>query len=136
MVISLMNETTEPHNEEVIVEGVEIVDEESENLPDEIKIEQRSREIARWFNRTLGLVLIVLSVVIIVLVIISYFYHPGQPDATSLLLEQIIGYILFGLGSFIGTISLLRARKLKEEPYIIEPVSSEADVNEEKIEEN
>ena len=131
-----MNETTEPHNEEVILEGVEIVDEESENLPDEIKIEQRSREIARWFNRSLGLVLIVLSVVIIVLVIISYFYHPGQPDATSLLLEQIIGYVLFGLGSLIGTISLLRARKLKEEPYIIEPVNSEADVDEVKIEEN
>ncbi|MHA1739496.1 MAG: hypothetical protein ACTSXA_13520 [Candidatus Heimdallarchaeota archaeon] len=131
-----MNETTEPHNEEVIVNGVEIVDEESENLPDEIKIEQRSREIARWFNKSLGLVLIVLSVVIIVLVIISYFYHPGQPDATSLLLEQIIGYVLFGLGSLIGTISLLRARKLKEEPYIIEPVSSEADVDEAKIEEN
>ncbi|MHA1244934.1 MAG: hypothetical protein ACTSP7_10230 [Candidatus Heimdallarchaeota archaeon] len=87
-----MNETTEPHNEEVIVDGVEIVDEESENLPDEIKIEQRSREIARWFNRSLGLVLIVLSVVIIVLVIISYFYHPGQPDATSLLLEQKVFY--------------------------------------------
>ena len=131
-----MDETTEPHNEEIIVDSVELVDEESENLPDEIKIEQRSREIARWFNRTLGLVLIVLSVVIIVLVIVSYFYHPGQPDATSLLLEQIIGYILFGLGSLIGTISLLRARKLKEEPYIIEPVSSEADVDEEKIEEN
>ncbi|MHA1503558.1 MAG: hypothetical protein ACTSPT_00050 [Candidatus Heimdallarchaeota archaeon] len=126
-----MNETTEPHNEEVIVDGVEIVDEESENLPDEIKIEQRSREIARWFNKSLGLVLIVLSVVIIVLVIISYFYHPGQPDATSLLLEQIIGYVLFGLGSLIGTISLLRARKLKEEPYIIEPVNSEVDTEEE-----
>ena len=131
-----MDETTEPHNEEIVVDSVEIVDEESENLPDEIKIEQRSREIARWFNRTLGLILIILSVVIIVLVIVSYFYHPGQPDATSLLLEQIIGYILFGLGLLIGTISLLRARKLKEEPYIIEPVNSEADVVEGTKEEN
>ena len=131
-----MNETKDPQNADVILEGVELVDEEAENLPDEIKIEQRSREISRWFNKTLGLVLLVLSGIIIILVIVSYFYHPGQIDATSLMIEQIVGYILFGVGSLFGIVSLLRARKLQEEPYIVEPVNSEVAVEEEKIEEN
>lgn len=131
-----MNETKDPQNEEVILEGVELVDEEAENLPDEIKIEQRSREISRWFNKTLGLVLLVLSGIIIILVIVSYFYHPGQVDTTSLLIEQIVGYILFVVGLLFGIVSLLRARKLQEEPYIVEPVNSEKTVEKEKIEEN
>jgi hypothetical protein len=135
-VIHTLKDTPETHSEEVIIEGVEIVDEKSENLPDELKMEQKSRELAHWFNRSLGLVLIVLSAIIIILVIISYFYHPGQPDATSLLIEQIIGYVLFGLGFLFGTISLLRAHKLKEDPYIIEPVTTEVAISEEKIEEN
>ncbi|MHA1126476.1 MAG: hypothetical protein ACTSO7_15275 [Candidatus Heimdallarchaeota archaeon] len=131
-----MSEITDPQNEEVIVDDMEIIDEDSENLPDEILVEQRSRELARWFNKTLGMILLVLSALIIILVVVSYFYHPGQSDASGLLVEQIVGYIFFGLGLILGIFSLIRSRKLEEEPYVIEPVNSEADIDEEKIEEN
>ena len=135
-----MNKPTNPDKNDAIEIGMELVDddpqENSENLPDEIKIEQRSRELSSWFYRTLGIMVLILSFFIVVLVFVSYFYHPGQPDTTSLLIEQIVGYIFFGLGVVFGTASLFRARKLKEEIYDIELVNSEEEVDQVKIEEN
>ena len=132
-----MNNVTKIPEEEILAE--EVVDsslDESENLPEEIQIEERSRDLAQWFNRTLGLALLALSALIIALVIVTYFYHPGQPDPTSLLVEQIVGYVLFGLGMIFGIVSLLKARKLKESPFEIEQINNDEEIEVENKEEN
>jgi len=101
--------------------------EELEIVTDQIEALERERKISITFYRLFGTALIVLSSIIIPLVIVTYFYHPSQPDQTALLIEQIIGYILAGFGLTLGTILLLSAKRLKNEPIaVVEPLEENA----------
>ena len=109
---------------------------ETETEPEEITSEQlklleRERKITITFNRIFGIALLVLSSIIIVLVIITYFYHPSQNDATALLLEQIMGYVLASLGSITGIALLVYAKRKKAEPLVVVEEIGDIDTNEE-----
>ena len=97
----------------------QIESEELEVITDQVEALERERKITITFYRLFGTALIVLSSIIIPLVIVTYFYHPSQPDQTALLIEQIIGYILAGFGLTLGTILLFSAKRLKNEPIAV-----------------
>ncbi len=102
---------------------------------EQLQILKRERKISSTFYRLFGILLIILSSIIIPLVIITYFYHPGQPDELALLIEQIIGYILAVIGITIGTVLVASAKRLKKEPLVtIEPISNLVDESESEME--
>ncbi len=104
-------------------------DEIPEITPEEL--EKRSDEISSSVFKRLGIIIMILSFVILPLTIISFFFHPSQPDPTSLLIQQIVGFILFGLGAIIGSLLLITARRMKKrEEYILEAVVIELEENE------
>ena len=52
--------------------------------------------------------------------------NSNQPDETLLLIQQIVGFFLFGVGSAIGSLLLINARRMKKkEDYILELVTDE-----------
>jgi uncharacterized RDD family membrane protein YckC len=96
-----------------------------ESTPEEL--EERSKDISSSLFKRLGLIVLVLSLTILPLTILSFFLHPGQPDETSLLIQQIVGFVLFGIGAAIGSLLLVNARRMKKkEDYVLELVADEA----------
>jgi hypothetical protein len=107
----------------------EDTEDEPEATPEDL--EKRSKEISSSVFKRLGIIILILSFTILPLTILSFFIHPSQPDATSLLIQQIVGFVLFGMGAFIGTLLFINARKMKKkEDYILELVVDESVENE------
>ncbi|MHA1461522.1 MAG: hypothetical protein ACTSQ0_00380 [Candidatus Heimdallarchaeota archaeon] len=119
---------------------IEIIDQddtdELEMTSEQLQALERERKTTITFYRLFGILIIVLSSIIIPLVIVTYFYHPGQPDELALLIEQIIGYILAGFGSIIGSVLLISAKRIKNEPLVIvEPIANLVEAPENELEE-
>ncbi|NHJ31929.1 MAG: hypothetical protein FK732_03615 [Asgard group archaeon] len=107
----------------------ETIEDSSEATPEEL--EKRSNEISSSVFKRLGIIIMILSFTILPLTILSFFYHPSQPDETSLLIQQIVGFVLFGVGAIIGSLLLVTARKMKKkEDYILEVVAEDTIENE------
>ena len=101
---------------------------DQETTPEEL--EERSKDLSSSLFKRLGLIVLVLSLTILPLTILSFFVHPGQPDETSLLIQQIVGFVLFGVGAAIGSLLLINARRMKKkEDYVLELVTDEAIAN-------
>ena len=102
---------------------------DQESTPEEL--EERSKDVSSSLFKRLGIIVLLLSLTILPLTILSFFVHPGQPDETSLLIQQIVGFVLFGVGSAIGSLLLINARRMKKkEDYILELVTDEMIENE------
>lgn len=102
---------------------------DQESTPEEL--EERSKDVSSSLFKRLGIIVLLLSLTILPLTILSFFVHPGQPDETSLLIQQIVGFVLFGIGSAIGSLLLINARRMKKkEDYILELVTDEMIENE------
>ncbi len=102
---------------------------DQESTPEEL--EERSKDVSSSLFKRLGIIVLLLSLTILPLTILSFFVHPGQPDETSLLIQQIVGFVLFGIGSAIGSLLLINARRMKKkEDYILELVTDEVIENE------
>lgn len=110
--------------------------EELEITSEQLQALKRDRKISITFYRLFGIIILVLSSIIVPLVIVTYFYHPGQPDELALLIEQIIGYILAFFGSILGTVLLISAKRIKNEPLVVvEPITNLVDESENELEE-
>jgi hypothetical protein len=97
----------------------EINDSESQEV-----IKKRSRLLSSSLYKRLGIVILVLGSIILPLLILSFFFNSGQPDTTLLKIEQIAGFVLFGLAIIVGISLLFTARRLKvEELVVLEPIS-------------
>jgi len=97
---------------------------EHETTPEEL--EERSKDISSSVFKRLGIIVLIFSLTILPLTILSFFINPGQPDETSLLIQQILGFVLFGIGTTIGSFLLINARKLKKkEDYVLELITDE-----------
>jgi len=85
-----------------------------------------SRHLSSSLSRLLGIIILTLSCMVLVLVVTSFFVHPGQPDETLLLIEQIIGFALFILATFTGMILLLQAKRKEKgkQSYVLEPIAT------------
>jgi len=104
-------------------------DDAPEATPEEL--EKRSTEISSSIFKRLGIIIMILSLTILPLTIMTFFFHPGQPDPTSLLIQQIAGFILFAVGATIGSLLFVNARKMKKrEEYILEAIVVESVENE------
>ncbi|MCK5159041.1 MAG: hypothetical protein KAR08_07785 [Candidatus Heimdallarchaeota archaeon] len=102
---------------------------DQESTPEEL--EERSKDVSSSLFKRLGIIVLLLSLTILPLTILSFFVHPGQPDETSLLIQQIVGFVLFGIGAAIGSLLLVNARRMKKkEDYILELVTDEVIENE------
>jgi len=103
---------------------------------EQLQVLKRERKITVTFYRLFGILLIVLSSIILPLVIVTYFYHPGQPDELAMLIEQIIGYILAGFGIILGSILVISAKRIINEPLVIaEPITNFVEESETEFEE-
>lgn len=97
--------------------------EEDETTTHEV-LEERSKQISSLLFRRLGYIVLFLGIGIIPLIILTFFFNTGQPDDTSLLVEQIVGFILVGLAVIIGNSLLFTAKKIeKSEDLVHEPIS-------------
>jgi hypothetical protein len=97
----------------------EIGDSESQEI-----IKKRSRLLSSSLYKRLGIVILILGGIILPLVILSFFFNAGQPDTTLLKIEQIAGFVLFGLAIIVGNSLLFTSRRLKaEEAVVLEPVT-------------
>jgi len=102
---------------------------DQESTPEEL--EERSKDVSSSLFKRLGIIVLLLSITILPLTILSFFVHPGQPDETSLLIQQIVGFVLFGVGAAIGSLLLINARRMKKkEDYVLELVTDEVIENE------
>ncbi len=102
---------------------------------EQLQVLKRERKITVTFYRLFGILLIVLSSIILPLVIVTYFYHPGQPDELAMLIEQIIGYILAGFGISLGSILVISAKRIINEPLVIaEPITNFVEESETEFE--
>jgi len=103
---------------------------EDDSLQEENDYQTKSKQLSSSLNQLLGIVILALSIAVLILVIISFFIHPGQPDKTLLLIEQIIGFALFILASVTGALLIVQARRtLRGEPaYVLEPIDDVSDV--------
>ena len=114
---------------EVPFEDSEKTKEETETTPE--VLEERSKQMSSSLFRRLGYIVLFLGVGIIPLIILTYFFNTGQPDDVSLLIEQIVGYILVGFALIIGISLLLTARRIeKTEDFIHEPISEPENIDE------
>ncbi len=103
---------------------------------EQLQVLKRERKITVTFYRLFGILLIVLSSIILPLVIVTYFYHPGQPDELAMLIEQIIGYILAGFGISLGSFLVISAKRIINEPLVIaEPITNFVEESETEFEE-
>jgi hypothetical protein len=118
----------------VLVEIKEIPFEDSEDSTEDIdssdqettpeELEKRSKDISSSLFKRLGIIILILSLTILPLTILSFFVDPNQIDATSLLIQQIVGFVLFGVGATIGSLLLVNARRMKKkEDYVLELVT-------------
>ncbi len=97
--------------------------EEDETTTPEV-LEERSKQISSSLFRRLGYIVLFLGIGIIPLISLTFFFNTGQPDDTSLLVEQIVGFILVGLAVIIGASLLFTAKKIeKSEDLVHEPVT-------------
>lgn len=95
--------------------------------------EERTKLVSASVYRKLSIVIFVLSLIVLPLIILSYFYNTGQPDKTALVIEQIVGFVLFGLGLIVALALFSHSRKLKtEKDYVSEQIIQ--NTNEEKEE--
>lgn len=103
------------------------IDEDSEPNSEE-RIIKRSRLLSSALYKRLGIVILTLSGIILPLVILSFFFNAGQPDEIALRIEQITGFVLFGLALIVGISLLYTSRRLKEEEdaIILEPITNES----------
>ncbi|NHJ40913.1 MAG: hypothetical protein FK731_12860 [Asgard group archaeon] len=103
------------------------IDEDSESNSEE-RIVKRSRLLSSALYKRLGIVILTLSGIILPLVILSFFFNAGQPDEIALRIEQITGFVLFGLALIVGISLLYTSRRLKEEEdaIILEPITNES----------
>jgi len=102
---------------------------DQESTPEEL--EERSKDVSSSLFKRLGIIVLLLSITILPLTILSFFVHPGQPDETSLLIQQIVGFVLFGVGAAIGSLLLINAHRMKKkEDYVLELVTDEVIENE------
>ncbi|MCE7743749.1 MAG: hypothetical protein GPJ52_01300 [Candidatus Heimdallarchaeota archaeon] len=100
-----------------------------ESTPEEL--EKRSKDVSSSLYRRLGIIILILSLSVLSLAILSFFVNSNQPDETLLLIQQIVGFVLFGVGSAIGSLLLINARRMKKkEDYILELVTDEVIENE------
>ncbi|NHK30169.1 MAG: hypothetical protein FK730_02370 [Asgard group archaeon] len=87
-------------------------------------IKKRSRLLSSSLYKRLGIVILILGGIILPLLILSFFFNAGQPDLILLKIEQITGFVLFGLAIIVGISLLFTARRLKaEEIVVLEPIS-------------
>jgi len=108
-------------------------EQESEDIPEYSpeELEKRSRMISSSIFRSLGIFVLVLGAIIIPLLILSYFYHPGQLDETSLLIEQIVGYCFITISLSAGVGLVMHAKNLRtRDDYVLEPIVEEHEVDE------
>ncbi|MHA1220263.1 MAG: hypothetical protein ACTSQB_00875 [Candidatus Heimdallarchaeota archaeon] len=108
-------------------------EQESEDIPEfsSEELEKRSRMISSSIFRWFGIFVLVLGAIIIPLLILSYFYHPGQPDETSLLIEQIVGYCFIAISLSVGAGLIMHAKNLRtRDDYVLEPIVEENEVDE------
>lgn len=127
-----MEESNDPSIESLDQEDTD----ELEITSDQLQVLKRERKITITFYRLFGILLIILSSIIVPLVIVTYFYHPGQPDELALLIEQIIGYILAGFGISLGSVLVISAKRIKNEPLVIvEPITDLIEESEKVLEE-
>ncbi|NPE07004.1 MAG: phage holin family protein [Asgard group archaeon] len=97
---------------------------DNESTPEEL--EERSKAVSSSVFRGLGIVILILSLTILPLTILSFFVNSSQPDETLLLIQQIVGFVLFGVGAAIGSLLLINARRMKKkEDYVFELVTDE-----------
>lgn len=103
------------------------VEEEVVNSNSDEVIKKRSRLISSSLYKRLGIVILVLGGIILPLLILSFFFNTGQPDEIILRIEQITGFVLFGLALIVGSSLLFTARGLKEqeENIVLEPLTNE-----------
>ena len=95
-----------------------------ESTPEEL--EKRSKAVSSSLYKRLGTIILILSLSVLSLAILSFFVNSNQPDETLLLIQQIVGFALFGIGSAIGSLLLINARRMKKkEDYILELVTDE-----------
>jgi uncharacterized membrane protein YbhN (UPF0104 family) len=93
-------------------------------------LEKRSKEISSSLFKQLGIIILILSLTILPLTIITFFVNFNQTDET-LLITQIVGFILFGIGTTIGSLLIINARRMKKkEDYVLELVEVEETENE------
>ncbi|MFW9922575.1 MAG: hypothetical protein ACFFDW_04710 [Candidatus Thorarchaeota archaeon] len=80
---------------------------------------QREKRLVSVLYKRFGITLLILSGIIIPLLITSFFYHPGLNDQVALLIEQIIGFILSGIGIILGAFLLLISKRKKTDQDLI-----------------
>ncbi len=96
-----------------------------ESTPEEL--EKRSKAVSSSLYKRLGIIILILSLTVLPLTILSFFVNSSQPDETLLLIQQIVGFVLFGVGAAIGSLLLINAHRMKKkEDYVLELVADEA----------
>ncbi|HUU77685.1 MAG TPA: hypothetical protein VMX55_05025 [candidate division Zixibacteria bacterium] len=93
-------------------------------ITSDAEINEREKGLTVFFYRVFGSIFVSLSLIILIIVTISFFYHSGQPDETVLLTEQITGFSLAGFSLILGTVFLIYANhKKKKQQFIVEPLN-------------
>lgn len=97
---------------------------DQESSPEEL--EKRSKDVSSSVFKRIGIIIMILSFTILPLTILTFFIDYSQADPTSLLIQQIVGFVLFGVGAAIGSLLIINARRMKKkEDYVLELVTDE-----------
>lgn len=111
-------------------ESVDLNAEEPNGDGDDASTEEKIRKREIWFNQTFGRVLLVLGALILLLTVLSYPFHPSQPDPVTLWIEQLLGFILSGISLIFGALLLFGAYRLKKRTdYVYEPINEATEKN-------